>query len=80
VGLVTSALWNDVDGDGSVDLLVACEWGAIHLFQNRNGALKDVTEPPDSRRSTAGGTLSPQVISNRDGDIDFVALNAGLKH
>ncbi len=45
VGLVTSALWSDVDGDGWVDLLVATEWGHVRAFGNESGqTLSDQTE------------------------------------
>ena len=34
IGLVTSAVWSDVDNDGWIDLLVAQEWGPIKYFRN----------------------------------------------
>ena len=33
-GMVTSALWSDVDGDGWNDLIVAAEWGPVSFFKN----------------------------------------------
>ena len=35
IGMVTSALWSDGDGDGRLDLFVTLEWGAVHFFRNR---------------------------------------------
>ena len=39
IGLVSSALFSDLSGDGCPELIVACEWGPLHIFQNRNGNL-----------------------------------------
>ncbi|MFT4638815.1 MAG: hypothetical protein ACI8T1_002138, partial [Verrucomicrobiales bacterium] len=42
-GLVTSALWSDVNGDGWLDLLVTHEWGPVKLYQNVQGKLVERT-------------------------------------
>ncbi len=44
IGLVTSALWSDADGDGWTDLLLTLEWGPIRFFKNESGKLVDKTE------------------------------------
>jgi hypothetical protein len=77
LGLVTSAIWSDVDGDRWLDLLVALEWGPIKLFRNEQGKLVDRTSEAGLAgrlgwwNSIAGGDI------DADGDIDFVALNCG---
>ncbi|MGI8603628.1 MAG: FG-GAP-like repeat-containing protein [Verrucomicrobiales bacterium] len=77
-GLVTSALWSDVDGDGWIDLLVASEWGPVRLFSNRAGNLFEVTEETGLEQrqgwwnSITGGDF------DGDGDTDYAALNVGL--
>ena len=43
-GMVTSAVWSDVDADGWIDLLVTYEWGPIRLFRNVDGKLVDQTD------------------------------------
>ena len=57
-GLVTSALWSDVDADGWIDLLVTHEWGAVKVFQNKRGS--SLTRPPRaaSQHSADGGIAS----------------------
>src|SRR4029453_18730605 len=37
VGMVTDAVWNDVDGDGRKDLIVVGEWMPISVFRNVGG-------------------------------------------
>jgi enediyne biosynthesis protein E4 len=45
VGMVTSALWSDVDGDGWPDLLLTLEWGNVKYFHNNQGrGFEDWTE------------------------------------
>jgi enediyne biosynthesis protein E4 len=74
-GLVTSALWTDLDQDGWVDLLVATEWGPIRYYHNDSG--RGFTErrfhsPSGWWTSLASGDF------NSDGRPDYVAGNAGL--
>lgn len=77
-GLVTSALWSDVDSDGWIDLVVAHDWGQVKIYKNHQGVLKD---------ETAGSGLEKELgwwngIAGRDidndGDVDFVVTNYGL--
>ena len=42
-GLVSGAVWSDLDGDGWPELVLACEWGPIRLFQNQKGKLTECT-------------------------------------
>jgi hypothetical protein len=79
-GLVTAALWSDVDGDGWSDLLLALDWGPVKYFHNRAGrGFEDWTE--QSGFATAGtGRWSALAAAdfNGDGRPDYVAGNLGL--
>lgn len=78
VGLVTGALWSDADDDGRPDLLVTVEWGPVAYWHNDRGRLANHTTAAGLAANTgwwngiAGGDL------DGDGDIDYVATNAGL--
>ncbi|MEO8428030.1 MAG: VCBS repeat-containing protein, partial [Verrucomicrobiota bacterium] len=37
VGLVSGAVFSDLDGDGFAELILACEWGPIRIFRNERG-------------------------------------------
>jgi hypothetical protein len=39
VGMVSGAVWSDLDGDGYPELILACEWGPIRIFHNDHGKL-----------------------------------------
>jgi hypothetical protein len=45
VGLVSSAVWSDLDGDGYPELILACEWGPIRIFRNDHGRLSEWNPP-----------------------------------
>ncbi|MYA32387.1 MAG: CRTAC1 family protein [Gemmatimonadales bacterium] len=44
VGLVSGAVFSDVDGDGDPDLLLALEWASVRLLENDGGRFSDATE------------------------------------
>src|SRR5207249_1010305 len=39
LGLVSGAVWSDLDGDGKPELILACEWGPLRIFRNDRGHL-----------------------------------------
>lgn len=80
VGMVTAALWSDVDDDGWMDLLLTLEWGSVKYFHNAQG--KVFEDWSDRTGFTAAGTgwWTSLVAAdfNGDGRPDYVAGNVGL--
>lgn len=78
LGMVTSALWTDVDNDGWQDLMVVGEFMPIRIYRNIKGRLQEITAGTGLKNthgwwnSIAGGDF------DRDGDMDFVLGNLGL--
>jgi hypothetical protein len=59
VGLVSGAVWTDLDGDGFPELVLACEWGPIRIFHNDHGKLKP-WDPPLTWPTNSIGSLNSQ--------------------
>jgi hypothetical protein len=80
VGLVTGALWSDVDGDGRPDLLVTLDWGQVRYFHNQGG--KQFEDWTDQAGFGAAGTGWWRSIAaadfNGDGRPDYAVGNVGL--
>ncbi|MFY9925328.1 MAG: FG-GAP-like repeat-containing protein [Opitutaceae bacterium] len=80
VGMVTSALWTDVDGDGWPDLVLTLEWGNVKYFHNNQGrGFDDWTERSGFASAGTGWWTSIAAADfNGDGRPDYVVGNTGL--
>src|SRR5439155_9152414 len=80
VGLVSGAVWSDLDSDGFPELILACEWGPVRVFHNRSGTLEEVTETLGLSNYT--GWWNGVTTGDLDGDgrPDIIASNWGLNN
>jgi hypothetical protein len=78
VGLVSGAVFADLNGDGWPDLVLACEWGPIRVFLNDHGLLRDATA--ELGLAPFVGWWNGVTVGDFDGDgqLDIAASNWGL--
>ena len=78
IGMITDALWTDVDGDKDHDLIIVGEWMAIRLLLNNAGNFADVTDKFGLTNSTGWWNKIEPADLDGDGDTDYVVGNLGL--
>ncbi|PCE65956.1 VCBS repeat-containing protein [Sediminicola luteus] len=74
-GMVTDAIWADMDGDGKQDLITVSEWGTPKIFRNNGRRLGKFSSSLDSLNGW-WHTLEAADLDN-DGDLDLVLGNQG---
>ncbi|XLS28756.1 VCBS repeat-containing protein [Flavobacteriaceae bacterium M23B6Z8] len=74
-GMITDAIWIDVDGDQKKDLVTVSEWGNPNIYKNSGRRLAKLTTSLDSL-SGWWNTITAADL-DKDGDNDFVLGNQG---
>ena len=77
-GMVTCAMWSDVNDDGWVDLLLTTEWGPVQIYLNNEGRLEQATERCGLAAHLGWWNGIAVADFDRDGDMDFVVTNFGM--
>ncbi len=77
-GLVTDALWADIDNNSSLDLVLVGEWMPIRIFLNKKGKLVEKTNELDLSKTNGLWQSVEKADMDGDGDIDLIVGNIGL--
>ncbi len=76
-GMVTDAVWTDIDKDGWPDLVLAGEWMPITIFKNKKGKLVNDTRATGLAQTKGWWTTLHVADINGDGWPDLLAGNWG---
>ena len=77
VGMVTDAVWRDVDGDRRLDLVVVGEWMPITIFRNMGGGRLQKIAVPGLEKSNGWWNRIIAGDFTGHGRVDFVVGNLG---
>lgn len=77
-GMVTSAIWTDVNNDDYPDLLLAGEFMPLQFYINRKAKSFEPWQPDSFKNSNGWYNSLLAVDYDNDGDMDYVAGNLGL--
>ena len=77
-GLISDAIWTDMNGDQWPDLILAGEWMPITVFENEGGqGFKNITEAAGLANHRGWWNSLAAADLDQDGDMDYIAGNFG---
>ncbi len=78
VGMITDAVWADVNHDGHQDLMIVGEYMPLKLFIWKDGSYSDQSESWGLGMSNGWWNVIKAVDIDQDGDVDLIVGNHGL--
>lgn len=78
IGMVTDALWLDLNNDKIKDLIIVGEWMPIKVFLNKSGKLVDASSSYIKFASTGWWNRIYADDFDNDGDADLIIGNLGF--
>lgn len=78
IGMVTSAVWTDLNNDKKPDLIIAGDWMSLRFFMNNQARLNETTTATGLMQMNGMWRSLIAADVDNDGDIDLVAGNLGL--
>jgi hypothetical protein len=78
VGMVTDAVWRDIDGDGRPDLILVGEWMPITIFRNSGAGRLERVNVPGLEKSDGWWNRIIAGDFTGHGRVDFIVGNMGL--
>lgn len=76
-GLVNGAVLSDLNADGFLDIVLACDWGPVRVYLNENGRFTEATEKLGLSQQIGWWNGVTTGDFNNDGRLDIAASNWG---
>jgi hypothetical protein len=80
IGMVTDAVFTDINNDKKTDLVLVGEWMTIRVLRNDGTFFRDVTDQCGLSEETGWWNCLTSADFDNDGDMDLVAGNLGLNY
>ncbi len=80
LGMITDAVWDDFDTNGTQDLIIVGEWTPIMFYSNTETGFKNVTDKMGLEKTNGWWSGITVDDFDNDGDMDYVVGNLGLNY
>ncbi len=77
IGMLTDAVFADIDGDKDADLILTGEWMPLTVFTNENGKFEKNTQAAGFADTQGWWNCVKAADLDNDGDLDLIAGNHG---
>jgi len=77
-GLVSGAVFSDLDNDGNPELVLATDWGPVRVFRNQQGSFQEITKQLGLDQDLGWWNGVTAGDFDNDGRMDLAASNWGL--
>ncbi len=80
IGMTTTAVWANLDGDDGEELVVTGEWMPIRAFRIAGGDAVEISDDAGFENTSGWWNTLLAHDWNGDGNVDLLAGNQGLNH
>jgi len=77
-GMIRDMRWEDVNGDGLQDMILAGDWMPLKVFLNEGGSFSEDSTAFGGKQNSGWWNCLESGDFDGDGDVDFAAGNHGL--